>query len=157
MGRWDIKTAADYAAASRAIQERLDGMVEGIKNASVQAVADVTMDCLARAVERAPVENGDLRGSGFAEVNEATIAMGKEDASGGIDILGDPGEPSGNEIVGAVGFTAPYAFVQHEHTEFDHPIGGQAKYLESVVAENQERYRKHLAESAKKGARGEGV
>ena len=157
MARWDIKTAADYAAAHRAIQDRLDSMTKGIKGATTQAMVDVTMDCLGKAVERAPVELGDLRGSGFAEVNGSTVAMGKEDGSTGIDVLGAPGAPSGNEIVGAIGFTAPYAFTQHEHTEFNHPIGGQAKYLESVIAEHQQRWRKHLAESAKKGSRGEGV
>lgn len=150
---WNIKTPADYQAAEKAIQEKLDCMIDDVRSTTVQAMADVALDCLGRAVERAPVETGDLRGSGFAEVNQSTIAMGNQ--NGDIDMLGAPGEASGDEIEAGIGFTAPYAFVQHEHTEFNHPLGGQAKYLESVVAENVPKWTKHLQDAGVKGLRGD--
>lgn len=150
---YNIKSAADYAAAMRSIQDKLDRIVEDVETVSTEAVADIALDCLGRSVERAPVETGDLRGSGFAEVNGATVAMGNE--KGGIDVRGTPGEPAGNVVEAAIGFTAPYAFVQHEHTEFNHPLGGQAKYLESVVVENADKWANHLAEKSKKALRGD--
>ncbi len=171
MAKREMKTAADYAAAHRAIQDKIDGIFQGIKGATQRAVTDVAIDILSRSVERAPIEFGDLRGSGYAEINDATVAMGvegtsfpaegekraKAPAAGDIEILGPPGEPDGNVIRGEVGYTAPHAFVQHEHTEFNHPIGGQAKFLESIIVENVERYRNQVIESAKSGARGKGV
>lgn len=35
-----------------------------------------------------------------------------------------------------VEFTAPHAWLQHEKTEYEHPNGGQAKYLESAAFES---------------------
>jgi hypothetical protein len=148
---WVIKSPADYAAAMKGIQDKLDRIVENVETASTQAVTDIAIDCIGRAVERAPVETGDLRGSGFAEVNGATVAMGNEDGSAGIQILGSPGEPAGNVVKAGIGFTSPYAFVQHEHMEFNHSLGGQAKYLESVVAENKDKWAEHLAKTISNG------
>lgn len=116
MGKWEIKTPADYAAAMRAIQVKLTSITDGLERTTVQAVADVALDCLGRSVERAPVETGDLRGSGYASVNNVEIAKGTEE--GGINASGSPGQAQGNIIDAEIGFTAPYAAVQHEHTEF---------------------------------------
>jgi hypothetical protein len=135
------------------IQRQFDRITERVADTTVEAGAEVALDCLGRSGERAPVDTGDLRGSGFAEVNQATVAMGNEDGS--ISVLGTPGQPAGNEIEAAVGFTAPHAFVQHEHTEFNHPKGGQAKFLESVVVENGPKWGKYLADAARKGLRGD--
>jgi hypothetical protein len=148
-----IKTAADYAAAARAIQDKLDKVTEGIKGATAQAVTDVAVDCISRAVERAPVEFGDLRGSGYASVNGTTVATGNDD--GTVSVAGTPDATADGSAVAEIGFAAPYAFVQHEHVEFNHPLGGEAKYLESVVVENSGRWKKHLADSVRKGLRGD--
>lgn len=153
MGKWEIKTPADYAAAMKGIQDKLDKVVEGVNSTTSQAVADVALDCLGHAVERAPVEIGTLRSTAYAEVNQKTIAMGNKDGS--VSTLGGPGEPVGNEIVAEIGFPERYATVQHEHVEFNHPMGGQAKFLESVVVENGPKWGKHLASAARKGLRGD--
>jgi hypothetical protein len=147
-----IKTAADYAAAARAIQDKLDKITEGIKGATAQAVTDVALQCLEKSVERAPVEFGDLRGSGYVTINGNLVAHGEKQ---GIKALSDPSVSEGTVITAEIGFAAPYAFVQHEHVEFNHPIGGEAKYLESVVVENSGRWKKHLANSVRKGLRGD--
>lgn len=153
MGTWVIKSPEDYARAMKAIQDKLDDMVTNVEKNTNQAVADVALDCLGRSVERAPVETGDLRGSGYASVNGSTIARGKEDGS--ISASGAPPANSGDKIDAEIGFTSSYAFVQHEHTEFNHPMGGQAKYLESVIVENAGKWQKHLMEAAKDGLRGD--
>jgi hypothetical protein len=141
-----IKTPADYAAALKDIQAKLDKITTDVPKATVKAVADVAIDCIGRAVERAPVELGDLRGSGYATVNQQQVARGNADGS--ITSGGAPA-PSGDGTVEAeIGFTAPYALVQHEHVEFEHPLGGEAKYLESVIVERSAAWKKHLADSA---------
>jgi hypothetical protein len=62
--------------------------------------------------------------------------------------LGPPGPARDGSITAEVGFTAPYAFNQHEHLEYNHPEGGQAKYLQSVVEERRERWVADMREAA---------
>lgn len=150
MAKRVIKSPADYQAAHAAMRKKFDKLSKAAINASATAVADVALDCLSRSVQRAPVEHGDLRGSGFVEINGAPIASGTEE--GGIS--GGAYQPDGSpEVVAKIGFTAPYAMVQHEHVEYDHPEGGQAKYLDSVVNERSDRWRKHLKDSVKKAVK----
>lgn len=87
----------------------------------------IVEDLLGRAVRDAPVDEGTLRGSGSTSV-----------------------EVHGNEVTGTVTFGVPYAEVQHEHTEFQHPKGGQAKYLEGPLTEMAPRYKQALAKAAQK-------
>lgn len=79
-------------------------------------------DMLGEASRRAPVEEGTLRGSGDVEVHET---------AGGA--------------VAVVSFNTVYAARQHEETEWEHPKGGQAKYLEQPLRESAGTY-KRLAE-----------
>lgn len=94
-----------------------------VKTFTPKAMRDIGQDLLGKSVERAPVDTGDLRGSGFAEVN-------------------------GNETT--VGFTAVYALRQHEELQYNHPQGGEAKYLENPLKENTNKYIQWLKESTKK-------
>lgn len=66
-----------------------------------------------------PVETGALRASGQVTKtgpHEVAVSYGRADGAGG----------DGAD-------TADYAVVQHEHMEFNHPNGGQAKYLEAAM------------------------
>ena len=63
--------------------------------------------------EYVPVEEGELRDSGFV---------------GDVEQQGD-----GFEI--AFGFTADHATIQHERLDYNHPNGGQAKFVEEPLAE----------------------
>lgn len=115
----------------------MDFRIEGIENALSQfksravklkaytpkAMRDIGQDLLGKSVERAPLDTADLRGSGFTEVN-------------------------GTETI--VGFTEPYALRQHEELNYNHPKGGEAKYLERPLNENINRYVKFLKDSTKK-------
>ena len=149
-----IKSVKDYQKAFKAIQDRLDKITEDVPKTTTQAVADIALDCLGRAVPKAPVDTGDLRGSGYAEVNGKTIAIGNEDGS--ISVSSSQIQPEGNIIEAEVGFTSPYAGVQEVHVEFEHPKGGQAKYFESTVVEGSESWKNHLVEAGRKGLRGDG-
>jgi hypothetical protein len=50
----------------------------------------------------------------------------------------------GDAVVGEVGFNTPYALVQHERLDFNHPKGGKAKYLEDNLKEQADRYQSNL-------------
>lgn len=94
-----------------------------IKSSTPKAMRDIGQDLLGKSVERAPVDQGDLRGSGFSEV-DGTVTT--------------------------IGFTEPYALRQHEELQYTHPQGGEAKYLERPLNENINRYVKFLEDSTKK-------
>jgi len=54
-----------------------------------------------------------------------------EDTSG----LKNSGRVVQDDLEVIVKFTAPHAWLQHEKLEYEHPNGGQAKYLESAALE----------------------
>lgn len=143
MAKWEIRTKADYDKAAKAIQGKLDRLSKALVNAPLQAIADIALDCLSRAVQRAPVKLGDLRASGFVEVNSVSYASVSKE---GAVTLNQSFTLDGKitHVVAKIGFTAKYAWVQHEHMEFEHPEGGQAKYLESVVVESSERWKTYV-------------
>lgn len=68
---------------------------------------------LKEARRRTPVDTGELRASGFVA---QTITRSK--------------------IETEIGFDTPYAIFVHEDLEANHPRGGQAKFLESVLRES---------------------
>jgi hypothetical protein len=148
MAAWAIKTAADYERAYRAIQAKIDGVIKGVKGASFRAVLDIAVDWLGRAVQKAPHDTGDLRGSGYILVNGDLIAHGTGDESGSITVLSDPSVPESDVLRVEIGFASPYAFVQHEHVEFYHK-NGEAKYLEMVIVGGAAAARAHLIRSVR--------
>ena len=56
---------------------------------------------------------------------------------------------TGNEIVGGVGNNVIYAARQHEELGWKHPRGGQAKYLETAMTQNEDAVRQTLANHIK--------
>ena len=105
---------------TRAVRRALLGSIE-------DAMRIATEDLLGRAVKAAPVDEGTLRASGTATV-----------------------EVKGDEVEGRVTFATPYARRQHEETEWEHPKGGQAKYLEGPLTEMAPRYKTVLEKAARK-------
>lgn len=116
-------------AVISSIQEKVDRIQQG----SSQGLKDALLMVAEKSQERAPVESGDLRGSVSVEIDDIVIAKGNKD--GGLSTVAEAPE---NGTVGTVSYNTPYAADQHEHTEYDHPKGGQAKYLESVLVEESE-------------------
>lgn len=112
----------EVLGVSDAVSE-LNKRISKVKLYTPQAMRDIGQDLLGKSVERAPVDEGDLRGSGFSEVDGLTTT---------------------------VGFTAVYALRQHEETQYNHPQGGEAKYLENPMNENMSRYVKYLEDSTKR-------
>lgn len=101
----------------------LNRRAANVRNYTPRAMRDIGQDLLRRSVESAPVDTGDLRGSGFTEVTGTTTT---------------------------VGFTAKYALRQHEELDYNHPEGGEAKYLENPLKENVDRYVNWLRDSTRR-------
>lgn len=104
----------------------LKKMASASEPAAHAALEKIVSDLEGKAVELAPVKIGDLRRSSFSEVE-------------GLE--------------GTVGFTEVYATRQHEHVEYVHPKGGQAKYLSGPLEQSEGLYvamiEKKIAEVAK--------
>lgn len=83
------------------------------------------------ATKRAPVEFSVLRNSAYTTV------------------------PRPSEIVAEVGFGTEYAVAQHEGLTFNHPRGGEAKFLENAINERSagmlRRLRDYIARLVERG------
>lgn len=129
----------------RDLEKRFDAMLRGVELRSPRALTDVGLDLLRRAVKLAPIEWGDLKSSGHLVVNGQEVARGTK--RGGVQRVGSPGDGRGGRHTAEVAFEESYAIIQHEEIDFDHPRGGQAKYLEDPFAENIDRYIQHIRDA----------
>ena len=137
---------AEYMTGLREVEHNLNEAIDEIKGDVSEGIQDVGLDLLRRSVKLAPVRTGDLRGSGYVDFEGQEIAKGTD--SGGViqkpKIKKSLGNPSAE-----VGFGVPYAAKQHEEVGYNHPRGGQAKYLEEPMKKNTSRYVELIREKAK--------
>lgn len=94
------------------------------KEAALSAIHDGALHILSEAVDEAPVDTGDLRGSGKVE------DMPEEQAT-------------------VISFNEPYALRQHEELNYNHPKGGKAKYLEDPFNRNISKVNKLIKDRVK--------
>lgn len=106
------------------VVDELNKRIKKVGDYNQKTLEMVALDLKGKSVELAPIDTGDLRGSGYAEI-------GKHEAT--------------------VGFNEPYALRQHEELDYSHPKGGQAKYLEQPLKENTDNYIKAFEDSVKRG------
>ncbi|MEW9079820.1 hypothetical protein [Terrisporobacter glycolicus] len=90
-------------------------------------LADIALDFASKSSNASPVKYGDLRGE---------LAAPKKVYKGW-----------------KVGSSLPYTRRQHEHTEYIHPLGGGAKFLENPFNQNKDRYLRSLKEVIKNANR----
>ena len=90
----------------------------------------VSNDLLGKAQREAPVDEGTLRGSGEAKVEEG-----------------------GDKIEVTVSFSTVYAARQHEEVTWNHPKGGKAKYLSDPFRDSRARYMKALEDALRRASR----
>lgn len=126
------------------VLRNLQRVAEGIPAGAIKGVEDVALDLLGKAASDAPVDTGDLRGSGYARIDGQTMAVGMPD--GGIA----PRARSKKVLrpLATVGFGEKYAYIQHENRHFRHPRGGKAGYLMDNLRANEQRYKKHIIKKA---------
>jgi hypothetical protein len=113
----------------------LQQFINEVPAATTKGLIDATNHIFAKAVEYAPIDKGPLRESGYTVIGGANspdgqmIAYGTED--GGIVAI-HGGDTAGADTAVTI-FDEKYAAAQHEHTEYNHPKGGRAKYLEAAA------------------------
>lgn len=93
-----------------------------IKAAIEREMIAIAVDVLAEAKRQVPIEEGTLSRSATRTTNWA-----------------------GDRCVSTITFDTPYAAVQHERRDFQHPRRGKAKYLEDPVKQIYPKVRSRLA------------
>jgi len=153
----------------RELEESVERVKKGLEkagetayNAAKKEMINIIFDILGEAMRRAPVDQGTLRGSGLANLNGKQVAHTENTAESTARLIKDfkAGSISLNkllkEINGEVVFNTPYATLQHEELEFEHPKGGEAKYLENILKEKSPEYIKGLADAVDRALDKEG-
>lgn len=98
--------------------------VAGMQAAKQTGLRQAAEAVLAESNNRVPFRDGHLKGSGSTAV-------------------------SGSEA--AIGYSAVYAARQHEEIGWNHPNGGQAKYLETALTASAGDVQSILAQAIKRG------
>lgn len=165
MAKWVIRTRGDYAAFLNYVNKKMQTLSELMKTSSAQEIYECLKDVLADSVPLAPIEEGALREAGHVAVNNVRYARGNVDGSISETTSYDP-TPDATQVDFAIGYTVEaggtgregdvntYAVVQHEHVEFDHPRGGQAKFLEMPIRQHQPTWAKRVADRIKNDIKG---
>lgn len=131
----------EYLKGLDDIVDKIQQEADKLEHKTTQGLADALLYVAEESQQRAPVDTGDLRGSVLVELDGEEYATGAE--NGGVNVAGTLPERA---TKGSVSYNTPYAATQHEQIHYDHPRGGQAKYLESVLIEEQDRILKIIAE-----------
>lgn len=107
------------------LEARLTAALAGIEERGDGAMRENALDLMGRIQQLAPIEYGELRAS--ADVRKI---------SNGVYEVGVYGQ-------------GIKAIVQHERLDFNHPRGGQAKYVEAPFNENLNRYIENVRNAAR--------
>lgn len=121
-------------------------VLENRARGAMRALRHIGEDLIARSVPRAPIEEGTLRGSAAV----AFIVNGQRlEGAGAYELavhlavrLARAGLLRSLRV--EVSFNTVYAARQHEEVEWNHPLGGEAKYLERPLLEGMAGYRRAL-------------
>jgi hypothetical protein len=100
-------------------------------------------DALGESIRRAPVREGILRGSHSLHVDGQRVQTAADHGAG--HPVATPAE-GGEDTLGlnmAVVANTVYAMDQHEN-DYPHPKGGEKKWMERVLAENHDLYRREI-------------
>ena len=113
----------------RGFEFNKDRMIAAINSALYSAANDI----LTEANNLVPIDTGNLKSTGVVTTNGAqNIPPSPTDLRPKLDIS------FGGKTTGSDG--ANYAAVQHERLDYNHPQGGQAKYLEQPFLEETSRW-----------------
>lgn len=120
-------------------------MAEG----ALRGLAVAGEDLLGEAQRRAPIDKGDLRGSGMLTFIVNGARFEGDGAIGSALAAARAAARAGTlrSLDAEVSFNTVYAARQHEETEWLHPLDGEAKYLERPLVEKLPRYERVVAGS----------
>ncbi|MDE5946337.1 MAG: hypothetical protein K2G63_03375 [Oscillospiraceae bacterium] len=117
---------------SKALEKQLQDSIKRNPKVTANKIKAIALDLAERSALLAPVKTGDLRNNCNADINGVTIFENQTAIS--VNIL-----PT-LKAVAEVGYSLPYALRQHEELTFNHPKGGQAKFLEKPFNDNEQKY-----------------
>ena len=123
MANWRPIPEGQMFAGLNDVMGKLQAVVDGVEEQSAEGLKKAASAVMSEARERAPLDTGDLRRSGT--ITDPVI--------------------EGDAVSVEFGFYAPYAATQHEHSEFVHPLGGESKYLENAIINNQDQILRLIA------------
>lgn len=155
------------------ITKKINKAVAQLKISSSKGLKAAAIHIASEAEKRAPIESSDLKNSVYINLDGKRVASGREGVAG---ISADVG---GNAKIAEIGFASKYAAKQHEDLSLRHDRtdgyrvpeinmrtgkpnkhagktvnyipGGQAKFLESVLVENQDRILHLIADAVNLG------
>jgi hypothetical protein len=148
----------------QSMRRKFKVLEEKMLTSSANAIYGCLGDTLKKSVPRAPLDEGSLRESGHVSVNGVPYMTGKKDGSVSELTTYDP-TPDASDVEFEIGYSVEgggtgregdvnqYAIVQHEHTEFVHPQGGEAKFLENAIDEERPKWKKRIADEMRKAIR----
>lgn len=159
------------------ITKKINKAIGNMKHTSSRGLASAAVYIANKAVQRAPIEDGDLKNSVYIDLDGKRVAKGEEEVRNAQNRVGT--DIGINEKMGTVGFCSKYAVKQHEDLSLRHDRtdgyrvpefnqrtgkpnktagksinripGGQAKFLESVLVEEQDRILRCIANEVELG------
>lgn len=138
-----MKAGVDNGSV-QALLRNFDKKSQSLSKAVRRAWFDQSLATLDNAVKRAPLEDGELRESGWMTAGGRLVARGEID--GAKAFTRGPAEHV------EIGFTAGHATAQHEDTSLQHPEG-EAKFLEKAVLDLEAQALTTLDQAARRGLR----
>jgi len=137
---------------------RIKEAVKIAEDAALKALRTGAEGILTEAIDEAPVDTGTLRRSGTVTVGSLPKNPGQiyQDArpveEGGQEKEHKDAfpEPIGKEKAVYISFNTPYARRQHEELDYEHPLGGKAKYLEDPFNRNKKKVLQYAEKQVKK-------
>lgn len=164
MARRVIRNASDWRSTQTALNRKLKALLDVAQSAPARAIGECLKDTLAKSVQRVPIDEGNLIQAAHVSVDGIRYVRGtvSRTVNGDIPDL-QPAREHSFEIGytvegggrGTEGDVNTYAVIQHEHTEYSHPNGGEAKYLESAIDEERPNWPKRIAQITAEEARKE--
>jgi hypothetical protein len=130
---------------------RIKEAVNIAEEAGLKALRTGAEAILTEAIDETPIDTGTLRRSGTVTVGALPDgAQVYEAAESGSDMKDAFPGPEGKEKAVYISFNTPYARRQHEELDYNHPLGGKAKYLEDPFNRNKEKVLQYAEKQVKK-------
>ena len=133
---------------------RIKEAVNIAEEAGLKALRTGAEAILTEAIDETPIETGTLRRSGTVTVGALPDgAQVYAAADAGSEMKDAFPREEGKEKVVYISFNTPYALKQHEELDFEHPVGGKAKYLEDPFNRMKKKVIKMAKQQIKKALR----
>lgn len=127
----------------------LKGMPKLVEKTLDTTLKTVGLDLQGKAQAITPTDTADLQGSAFTESGAYGDVSTNTSSDSHPKSARLPHDKAGKlEVI--VGFSEPYALRIHEGVGFNHPRGGEAKFLETPYKANQSRYIKLIGDAIKR-------